>query len=134
MLTTLGAAPAAITDTNGIITATTVNTALQEVFQGAHDVSVNATTGATETLAVEPAHKMTMDQACTFTFMTPPTAGFTFSLHLLGAFTPTFPASVDWGSGTPPTYVGTGNGSLFVFTTTDTGTTWLGTMAGSAFA
>ena len=48
-----------------------------------------------------------------------------------GAFTPTWPASVKWDSGTAPTYT---TPSLYVFTTLDSGTTWLGSQVGKAFA
>jgi hypothetical protein len=127
----LGLQTETITDAASIITATTVVTAFQEGFNGSFSVNTNATTGSTETLTLAPAHKMTMDQNCTFTFPTPTTAGHTFQLWLLGAFTPTFPASVDWDAGAAPTYA---NDSLYVFTTLDTGTTWLGTLVASALA
>jgi hypothetical protein len=120
-----------LTDAGSLITATTIEAGLQEAFNGSFSVNTNATTGSTETLTLQPAHKMTMDQNCTFTFPTPTTAGHTFQLWLLGAFTPTFPASVDWHSGAAPTYA---NDSLYVFTTLDTGTTWLGTLVASALA
>jgi Flp pilus assembly protein TadG len=120
-----------ITDTNSIITATKLNAALQEAFQGAFSVNVVATSGATETLTVQPAHKVTMDQNCTLTFMTPPTVGFSFLLHLLGAFTPTFPGSVDWDAGAAPTYA---DDSVYGFWTDDTGTTWYGSLIASALA
>jgi hypothetical protein len=120
-----------ITDTAGIITATALNAALQEAFQGCFDVDTNATTGATETLNAVPGHKMTMDQNCTFTFPTPATSGFSFLLWLLGGFTPTFPGSVDWDSGAAPTYA---NDSLYGFCTLDGGTTWIGNLIGSALA
>ena len=93
-------------------------------------VNTNGTTGSTETLTLAPYHKMTMDQNCTFTFPTPTLASHTFTLHLIGAFTPTFPAAVDWADATAPTYA---TPSIFVFTTDDTGTTWFGHMTGSGF-
>ena len=119
-----------LTDTGSLITATSINGAFQEVFNGSAAVNVNAATGATETLTLAPVHKMTMDQNCTFTFPTPTTASHTFILHLIGAFTPTFPGSVDWASATAPTYA---TPAIFVFTTDDTGTTWFGNMVGSGF-
>lgn len=119
-----------VSDSGSLITATSVNGALQEIANGSAAVNTVATSGATETLTLAPVHKVTMDQACTFTFPTPSTNSHTFILHLLGAFTPTFPASVDWGSATAPTYA---TPSLFVFTTTDGGTIWLGAMIGSGF-
>ena len=93
-----------------------------------------AATGATETLdtAVYGVFDMTMDQACEFTFSNPAPSGkaTTFVLILRGAFTPTLPASVDWGDATAPTYT---TPSMYVFTTVDAGTTWIGTQAGKAF-
>lgn len=97
---------------------------------GEYAVNTVATSGATETLTLAPIHKVTMDQNCTFTFPTPNKAGHTFILHLIGSFTPTFPASVDWESATAPTYA---TPSIFVFHTDDTGTTWFGSMTGSGF-
>jgi hypothetical protein len=74
-----------------------------------------------------------MDQACVFTFSNPAPSGdaSSFALILRGAFTPTFPASVDWPDGSAPTYT---TPTVFVFSTVDAGTTWLGTSPGKAFA
>lgn len=99
-------------------------------LDGEYAVNTVATSGATETLTLAPAHNVTMDQNCTFTFPTP-TAGHTFTLLLTGAFTPTFPASVDWNAGTPPTYA---SPSKYAFETVDGGTTWVGTLIASALA
>ena len=113
---------------------TDVKTRLASADAGVGAVNTVAATGATETLSATVAiNKCTMDEACTFTFPSV-TGGAVIVLHLLGAFTPTFPAAVDWSGGSAPTYVGTGNGSLFTFATTDSGTTWLGSMVGSAYA
>ena len=98
---------------------------------GESAVNTVGTSGATETLTLAPVHKVTMDQNCTFTFPTPSKASHTFILHLVGAYTPTWPATVDWSDNTAPTYA---TPSLFVFTTTDTGASWLGHMVGSAYA
>ena len=104
---------------------------------GAVESNVNtvATTGATETLdtSLYAVHDCTMDQACTFTFSNPAPSGknTTFMLILRGAFTPTFPASVDWPDGAAPTYT---TPTAYVFTTVDAGTTWLGQSIGKAFA
>jgi hypothetical protein len=103
---------------------------------GAVESNVNtvATSGSTETLdtAVYAVHDVTMDQACTFTFSNPAPSGknSTFVLILRGAFTPTFPASVDWGDASAPTYT---TPSVYVFTTVDAGTIWLGSQVGKAF-
>jgi hypothetical protein len=41
------------------------------------------------------------------------------------------PASVDWHAATPPTYA---TPSVYIFTTVDGGTIWMGQLVGSAFA
>ena len=91
--------------------------------------------GATETLdtSLFGVFDITMDQACTFTFSNPAPSGDAtiFVLILRGAFTPTLPASIDWGDATPPTYT---SPSVYTFTTVDGGTTWLGQQVGKAFA
>ena len=98
------------------------------------NVQTVAATGATETLdtAVYGVFDMTMDQACEFTFSNPAPSGkaTTFVLILRGAFTPTLPASVDWSGGAAPTYT---TPSVYVFTTVDAGTNWLGAQTGKAF-
>lgn len=103
---------------------------------GAIESTVNtvATTGATETLdtSVYGVHDCTMDQACEFTFSNPAPSGDAtiFTLILRGAFTPTFPAAVDWGDASAPTYT---TPSMYVFTTVDSGTIWLGQQVAKAF-
>ena len=111
----------------------TIKTALDALYKaGALSVNTVATTGATETLTTADIQRMTMDQNCTFTFPTPAGTGHGFILHLSGAFTPTFPASVDWDSaGGAPTYA---TPSWYTFITSDSGTTWLGSLVGSGFA
>lgn len=157
---TLGLGSAATTASTAYATSTqgsTADSALQDVVDdttptlggtldanaksienlGAVEEEVNtvATSGATETLdtSLYGVHDVTMDQACTFTFSNPAPTGdaSSFSLILRGAFTPTFPASVDWSGGVAPTYA---TPAVFVFATINAGTTWLGTMTGSAFA
>ena len=70
---------------------------------------------------------------CTFTFSNPAPSGknTTFMLILRGAFTPTFPASVDWPDAAAPTY---STPTAYIFTTVDEGTTYLGQSIGKAFA
>lgn len=98
-------------------------------------VNTVAASGATETLdtSVYGVHDVTMDQSCTFTFSNPAPSGkeTEFKLILRGAFTPTFPAAVDWASGSAPTYT---TPAVYVFSTIDGGTTWFGFQAGKAFA
>jgi hypothetical protein len=92
-------------------------------------------TGPTETFDLTNANffSATLDQACTFTFSNPPGSGDfgTFVLELTngGAFTITWPASVDWPGGTAPTLTASGKDQL-VFTTRDGGTIWFGFVAG----
>jgi hypothetical protein len=98
---------------------------------GALSVNTVASTGATETLTTADIQRMTMDQNCLFTFPTPVGTGHGFILHISGAFTPSFPGTVDWGDATPPTYA---SPARYTFITSDGGTTWLGTLDGSGFA
>lgn len=94
-------------------------------------VNTVGASGATETLTKAPVHRVTMDQNCTFTFPTPTKASMIFQLDLSGAYTPTFPATVDWADGTEPTYA---SPATYVFSTTDSGTSWRGHMVGSGYA
>jgi hypothetical protein len=96
--------------------------------------TVVAASGSTETLdtATAEVFDVTMDANCTFTFSNPAASGTAtaFTLVLRGAFTPTFPASVDW-AGSAPSYT---TPSVYVFLTMDGGTTWLGQQVGAGFA
>ena len=145
--TTLGLGTAATTASTAYATAaqgTLADAALPRVAGGAsvenigaieENVNTVAATGATETLDISTfgVHDCTMDEACTFTFSNPAPSGkaSSFVLILRGAFTPTLPASVDWSGGTAPTYA---TPSVYVFTTVDAGTTWIGAQSGSAFS
>lgn len=120
-----------VTDSGSLITATTVNGALQEIFNGSNAVNIIAASGSTRTLSLAPSHRLTLSANCVVSFTTPTAASHTFFVYVTGAFTITWPASVDWPSATAPTYA---TGALFVFTTLDTGTTYLGNMIGSGFA
>lgn len=144
--TNLGLGTAATTAAADYATAaqgTLADAALPKVAGGASvenlgavesNVQTVAATGATETLdtSVYGVFDCTMDQACTFTFSNPAPSGklSSFVLILRGAFTPTLPASVDWADATPPTYT---TPSVYIFTTVDAGTTWLGAQVGKAF-
>lgn len=144
--TNLGLGTAATTAASAYATAaqgTTADAALPKIAGGASvenvgaiesNVNTVAASGATETLdtSLYGVHDVTMDQSCTFTFSNPAPSGKAtiFTLILRGAFTPTWPASVDWPDATPPTYT---TPSLFVFTTVDGGTTYFGSLAGKAY-
>jgi hypothetical protein len=75
--------------------------------------------------------------ANTFTFSNPTASdegcGFTLVLTNGGSQTVTWPASVDWPDATAPTLTAAGVDKL-VFETSDGGTTWLGNLAGLAYA
>ena len=83
----------------------------------------------------------TLTENTTFTFSNPPASGtaYTFSLELIqdasaSGYTVTWP-TVTWPSGTAPTLTATASGvDLFVFTTTDGGTTWRAMVAAQALA
>lgn len=67
----------------------------------------------------------TMTGATTFSVTNPAPSGqaTTFIWNIRGAFTPTLPATFRF-AGTPPAYVGTGQGTSYVATTTDAGTNY----------
>lgn len=145
--TTLGLGTAATTASTAYATAAqgaAADAALPKVAGGAAvenigavewNVNTVAATGATETLDTSTygVHDLTMDQSCTLTFSNPAPSGkeTEFKLILRGAFTPTFPAAVDWASGSAPTYT---SPAVYLFSTVDAGTTWFGFQAGKAFA
>lgn len=145
--TNLGLGTAAVAATGDFATAAqgaTADAALPKVAGGAAvenigavewNVNTVAATGATETLDTSTygVHDLTMDQSCTLTFANPAPSGkeTEFKLILRGAFTPTFPAAVDWASGSAPTYT---SPAVYLFSTVDAGTTWFGFQAGKAFA
>jgi hypothetical protein len=98
---------------------------MANVTAALYPLNTVAASGATETLLMG-VNDVTMDENCTFTFPTVGTGRHEFTLILRGAFTPTFPASVDWPSATAPTYA---SPTEFSFATVDSGTTWLGVAA-----
>ena len=114
----------------GLGSAATTAAADYAPASGQFAVNTVAASGSTETLpATHAAHRVTMDANCTFTFAAP-TAGHAFVLHLSGAFTPTWPGSVDWAGGAAPTYASAG--TLYHFVTLNGGTDWLG--SGQAYS
>ncbi len=97
------------------------------------NVSTVAATGAAEDINAQwPVHDITMDQNATFTFSGAAVVGreTKFKLYLRGAFTPTWPASVDWPDATPPTHT---TPSVYEFSTVDAGATWYGHQWGKAY-
>lgn len=103
-------------------------------------VTANASSGTTETLDLSTANifDLTLDDNCTLTFSNPTSAtnrATSFTLILRqggsGSYTVTWPASVDWPSGTAPTLsTAVSSVDMFNFITVDNGTTWLGFIAG----
>lgn len=74
----------------------------------------------------------------TYVFSNPPASGtaygFTFKVTPSATVTITWPASVDWPSGTAPDAPASGETDVFVFYTQDGGTTYYGFVAGEAMA
>jgi hypothetical protein len=84
----------------------------------------------------------TLTENTTFTFSNPPASGTAYSMSIeiiqdasASGYTVTWPTSVDWPSATAPTLTATASAvDVFVFTTRDGGTNWLGFTAGQALA
>ena len=100
--------------------------------------------GAATTVNCEQGNSFmhTLTENTTFTFSNPPASGtaYTMSIEIIqdasaSGFTVTWPTSVDWPAGTAPTLTATASAKdVFVFTTRDGGTNWLGFTAGQALA
>jgi hypothetical protein len=82
--------------------------------------------------------ELTTSGATTFTFTNPPASGTAYSFTLTvtagGAHTLTWPASVRWSLGFPPSAPASGNVDVYIFFTTNAGTTWYGFQAGDALS
>lgn len=95
------------------------------------EVQAHSNTGSTETFDMTNGnvHTATLDQNSTFTFSNPTATGdmCVWYLYLTngGAFTVTWPASVDWDAATTPELQASGT-DLLAFITFDAGTNWLG--------
>jgi hypothetical protein len=84
----------------------------------------------------------TLTENTTFTFSNPPASGTAYSMSIeiiqdasASGYTVTWPTSVDWPAATAPTLTATASAvDVFVFTTRDGGTNWLGFTAGQALA
>lgn len=95
--------------------------------------SLGNITGATAlNLANFSSYDATVTGNVTFTFSNPAGSGWMNTLYIElvnpGAFTITWPASVDWPGGTVPTYTAAGR-DIFMFVSRDGGTTWHGQQA-----
>lgn len=119
-----------LTDTNSLITATNIEGAFEEIFRGQYAVNtLNVAT--TYTVPAQPYHRLTMTADTTFSFTSPATDACTMMIRVAGAFSPTWPASVDWHDGTPQAY---DEPTLYTFTTTDGGTNWDGVVQAGGLA
>lgn len=80
----------------------------------------------------------TLSANTTFTFSNPPASGKAtgFALEVTGASTYTiaWPSSVKWSGATAPDAPASGEKDVYVFVTTDGGTTYYGKQAGDAVA
>lgn len=135
-ITTLGTSEASkvvTTDANGVA-----------IFDGGvveDDTTITSSTGAATINCRDGnvfSHTLTED--VTYTFSNPPASGraFGFTLKVVQdstARTITWPASVDWPAATAPTLsTGSGEVDVFVFFTTDGGTTFYGFTAGQVLS
>ena len=140
-ITTLGTSEASkvvTADANGDVNlaeelkAKSYNETYLAVTSSGGATTVNCETGNTFS------HTLTEDT--TFTFSNPPASGtgYSFTLKIVQdstARTITWPSSVDWAAATAPTIsTGSGEVDVFVFFTTDGGTTFYGFTAGQVLS
>lgn len=92
-------------------------------------------------LSIANVRKVTLTANCTFTFSNPPATGKAGTLSLIlvqdgtGSRIATWPASVKWSGGTPPTLsTAIGAIDILTFITIDAGATFFGFLSGLAFA
>jgi len=122
-------------DTSAIIT----SVALQEVTESVTSIT-SSSNAATIDLSTATNFTHTLTENVTYTFSNPASSGkaSAFTLKVVQdstARTISWPASVDWPAGTPPTISADSGGTdYFVFITTDGGTTYYGFTAGQALA
>lgn len=133
-LTDAGAGSTLTVAATGLLPLAAAGASVENIGAVEWNVNTVASSGSTETLdtSLYGTHDVTMSENCTFTFSNPAPSGkeTEFKLILRGAFTPTFPAAVDWPDASAPTYT---TPSVYVFFTVDAGTTWFGAQAGKAF-
>ena len=119
-------------DITGELKADSYNESYAAVTSSSNATTINCETGNTFS------HTLTEDT--TFTFSNPPASGtgYSFTLKIVQdstARTITWPASVDWAAATAPTIsTGSGEVDVFVFFTTDGGTTFYGFTAGQVLS
>ena len=125
----------ALTNTTALeLTSSSVNT-LVPLAEGYH---LNGFAETNVDLSLGAYHKMVPSSSKTFAFTNPPASGVAATLFIelapTGSATITWPASVQWRSGTAPTTPTSGNTSIYAFVTHDGGTTWFGSEYGADFA
>ena len=100
-----------------------------QVLAAPDTVNTVATTGATEEIDWNTVvHDLTMDQDCVFSFANNANGG-SITVLVTGAFTPTWPGTVLWDSGTEPTYA-----SPSIYTFVQIGGNIVGAVGGTALA
>ena len=99
-------------------------------------VAANSSTSYTANLQTGNVFEITLTGNCAFTFSNPPASGTAGSFTLIlkqdgtGGRTVTWPAAVDWQSGSAPTVLAHANAiNIYTFMTTDGGTTWYGMLS-----
>lgn len=105
------------------------------VSSSAASLTVDCSTGTVFSLTLTESISST-------TFSNPPASGTAYGMTIkviqdagASGYTITWPASVDWPSGTAPTLTATASAvDVFVFFTHDGGVTWYGFTAGQALA
>ena len=135
-----------VTLTNKTLTAPTVNDGVlnqTESVGGFENYSAVTSSAGAVTLDLETANVFQLalsENVTSFTWSNPAASGksYGFTLRVIQDSTDrsiTWPAAVDWPGATAPT-LSSGNGAVdvFVFFTTDSGTTWYGFTAGQALA
>ncbi len=123
----VGAAPALGADDNYVTDA-------QLARLSTSDTKTVNTITAAASVTVSTAYavnKLTMTQNTTITPSLAAGSDPITSLHLSGAFVPTWAASIKWPDGTAPTYTAP---AVYVFLTVDGGTSWQAIQSGKAFA
>ena len=100
--------------------------------------TVGSISGSTVNLATGNVFTFAPSTNTTFVFSNPPASGtaygFTLKVTPSASITITWPASVDWPTGTAPDVPASGETNVYVFYTQDGGSTYYGFLAGAALA